>query len=139
MPETIRVNVSQVQALKQKFRDAGDKGMVRAMNKSLRKGGDIVAQAGRANASWSSRIPGTIKTSVGAKTVKVSAGGAGAPHAYYYEGNGHGGSFRHPVYGHRKVWVTQQCRPFLVPALEANADRVAREIEDAVNEVTDSI
>jgi hypothetical protein len=139
MPDTIRVDVSEVRAVLQKFRNAGSKGMVTALNKGLRKGGDIVANAGRANAAWSSRIPGTIKTNVSPKTVRVSAGGAGAPHAYYYEGSGHGGSFRHPVYGHRKVWVSQQCRPFLTPALEQNTDRVAHEIETAVNEVLDNL
>lgn len=41
---------------------------------------------------------------------------AGKAHAF--EHSGEPGQFRHPVYGNKKRWVSQEARPFLTPTAE---------------------
>lgn len=101
--------------------------------------GEDVAATAKGNASWSSRIPGTIKakasTSRGSSVaVKVTAGGPSAPHARPFEGIAGNGEFRHPVFGNRDNWVTQGTRPFLMPAMEANRDTLRKAIVTAVED-----
>lgn len=98
--------------------------------------GEIVSAA-KANASWSSRIPGAIGLSVTTTRVGVKANRRKAPHARAYEGTRRAGfgtqkSFRHPVFGNRNVWVSQPTRPFLAPAIRANQDQFFARAEDAI-------
>ncbi len=55
--------------------------------------------------------------------------------ALAFEHEGKPGSFRHPVYGHRSTWVSQQARPWLTPTIEARFDwaytEIGRAVEDA--------
>jgi hypothetical protein len=96
-----------------------------------------VLQEARSRASWSSRIPGATRIAVrftgkaAGASVVVSA--ARAPHGRPYEHLGAAGTFRHPVYG-RDVWVTQRAKPFLFPAAKAKRERVAQEIDRAVEQ-----
>lgn len=104
--------------------------MYRAAKTSLRAVGEKVAVRARANASWSTRIPATVKVrSAGLTSVIVSAGGPAAPEAKPLEHAGASGTFRHPVFGNRNVWVDQQARPFLHPAamedLQGSAEAVS--------------
>lgn len=88
----------------------------------LRAAGDIVAQEAKKNAdevSPDGRISKTIKTRVSGATVSVVMGGPGAPHAAPIEHGGQSGSFRHPVFGNKQVWVEQAAHPMLHPALTA--------------------
>lgn len=111
----------------------------KSMRPALRKAAQpIVAQA-KANASWSTRIPGSIRlaTSFSASNpgVIIRASARIAPHARPYEGaSGRGQSFRHPVFGNREKWVSQPKRPFLFPAVRAGARGVAGEIEHAIDD-----
>lgn len=101
----------------------------------LRKIMEDVGDTARSKASWSSRIPGAIKASVGTKNLGLTVRAADAPHAKAYEGLASGGSrssFRHPVYGNRNVWVTQSTRPFAMPALAEREDEALRRVEDAL-------
>lgn len=103
--------------------------MYRGLQRSLREVGEEVAARARENFSWSSRIPGTVKARVaGVNAVVVSAGGKDAPHAKPIEHAGAEGSFRHPVFGNRDVWVDQEARPSLHPAaidhLQESAEKV---------------
>ena len=96
------------------------------LNKALREIAGAVAQDAKSRASWSSRIPGSIAVSVTGTKVGVKAKRNQAPHASAYEGFKNGrtsGSFRHPVYGNRNVWVQQSTRPFLAPAVAAYEER----------------
>lgn len=84
----------------------------------LRGVAEAVAADARNNASWSRRLPGTIgveKLDIGAS---VYAGGPGFPAAGAFENKGKQGTFRHPVFGNRNVWVAQKARPFLNPAVK---------------------
>ena len=99
---------------------------------SLRAAGMIVADDARGRASFSTRIPGSIRVRTGRGNVRVVAGGPTAPDAAPLENKGQSGNFRHPVWGNREVWVDQPARPFLAPALDAHREEVAQLMEDAV-------
>jgi hypothetical protein len=110
----------------------------KAVRPKLRKAGQLVADDAKQRASWSSRIPGTVRvrTSVRAnrENVKVLAGNASAPHARPYEGlSSQGNTFRHPVYG-RDTWVSQATRPFLFPAAAANEVQAGELISSALTD-----
>ncbi len=83
---------------------------------SLKAAGELVAAAARRNASFSTRIPRTIRTRRRGGAVEVVAGGPKAPGAMPIDNRGVPGLFRHPVFGH-DVWVKQQAQPFMEPAL----------------------
>lgn len=117
-----------------------DREVSKELNRSLR---DVLNQrlvpAARSNASWSSRIPSRIKPMVQAKRVGLRVSSKGAPHARPFEGlqaglRSRGGSFRHPVFGNRSVWVSQAHRPFLAPAVMDNADNVVSAVNDAIGD-----
>lgn len=97
-----------------------------------------VLQEARSRSSWSSRIPGATRIAIrftgkaAGASVVVSA--ARAPHGRPYEHLGSAGTFRHPVYGGRGGWVSQQAKPFLFPAAKAKREAVAREIDKAVEQ-----
>lgn len=110
----------------------------KAVRPKLRKGGQIVQRDAQSNASWSSRIPGTIKVVTSFRTnregVMVRAGGPAAPHARPYEGlSARGNTFRHPVHG-RDWWVAQATRPFLIVAAEAKAGEVTDLVRSALDD-----
>ena len=107
------------------------------LRKRFRAIGQVVLDDARRRASWSSRIPAA--TSLRTSTMASSAGimlrvnAARAPHARPYEGiDSRGGSFRHPVFGNRDVWVAQQHRPFLFPAAQAHRAEVTEAAIEAV-------
>lgn len=113
--------------------------IMRATQRGLREVGQKVAEKAKENASWSSRIPQTIKPRVsGLTAVVVKAGGPSAPHAKPYEHAGAHGTFRHPVFGDRKNWVTEAARPFLHPAafdgLQRHAEELARALGAQIEE-----
>jgi len=113
--------------------------VARGFKAELRKGGNMVAMAARVGSSWSSRIPGSIKVRTSGFSVSVIAGGANAPHAAPYEHDGVPGSFRHPVFGNREVWVPQKARPFLRPAFEAEQPAIVRGVINALDYVFDHL
>jgi hypothetical protein len=107
----------------------------------VKAGAAAVAARAKANAAYSSRIPGAISvrsqlgsdaTGVGA-TVTVSA--AKAPEARVLElGNTNSSStttFRHPVFG-GDTWVSQPMRPFLFPAMAAKRKEIEAGITAAI-------
>lgn len=101
---------------------------------AMKKAGDIVAEDARNRiAPTSQRIASSIKVSATNKGVAVKAGGRNAPHAASLENLGKPGTFRHPVFGNRNVWVSQPAHPYLGPAAEGKMDAVADAFLDAVN------
>lgn len=111
----------------------------RKLRTEIKKAAKPVLADMKRRSSWSSRIPGAtrIKVGFGARTAGVSivTRAAKAPHARPYEHDGQPGDFRHPVYGNRKVWVSQRARPFFAPAVRAQSGRVADEIRGVVSKV----
>lgn len=114
----------------------------RTVQKALRAAGEEMAEDARERASWSTRIPGTIKVSAsGIDSIVLKAGGgknSTAPHAAAYEHAGAEGTFRHPVHGDPTLtrdewtWVREEARPFLLPAVMENLDGAANLVADTV-------
>lgn len=104
-----------------------------------------IAEAARVNASWSSRIPGSIRagTTGGGMTAVVRAGGKSAPHAAALEHAGRQGTFRHPVFADQSksrgewTWVSQEAHPFLHPAALARLDETVEALGRAVQAAVD--
>lgn len=115
------------------------KDLRRALRPGLRLAGNVVAEDAKRRASWSARIPRATRVSVtfSGRTpgVSVVVNRNRAPHARPFEHGGGEGTFRHPVYGRRGVWVSQVARPFLAPALTAKGDEAAKKIADVVDVV----
>lgn len=103
----------------------------------IRAAAAVVAEDAKGRASFSTRIPETIKVRGTGFGVKIVAGGPAAPDAAPLENRGREGEFRHPVFGNRENWVSQKAHPFLAPALEAHREMVAAEIEAAVFEAVE--
>lgn len=97
----------------------------------LRAGQPILADA-RGRAGWSTRIPAALRLRVGKSRkrpgVQFVVSAARAPHGRLFEF----GPFRHPVFGNREWWVTQEGRPFLMPAIRAGRDEFVRAANRAV-------
>lgn len=105
---------------------------------ALREAAENVKRGAQGNSHWSSRIPAAMRIRVSFAQnrpgVFIVVDKGKAPHARPYEGI-IVGSFRHPVFGDRDVWVTQQTRPYLVPALESNEGETFTLIRSTVDEV----
>lgn len=107
----------------------------RNLNPRLRKVAGRIVSTARGNASWSSRIPGAISVRSGARTgVQIVVSKAQAPHGRLYEFGQDRRGFRHPVFGNTDVWVQQETRPYLVPALRRHGDDVVKEIQAAITD-----
>lgn len=96
------------------------------LRRGIREAAAPMVAAVKANASWSSRIPGAVKAKPAftarraGVTIQVNAGAA--PEARPLENLGKGGMFRHPVYGNRQNWASQAARPFFFSALERSTE-----------------
>lgn len=105
----------------------------------LRTSGAIIGDEAKLRASeFSSSIAATIRVRVAGLTVTVVAGGKNVPIAALEEAGNKGlrttgHSFKHPVFGNRKVWVEQPMHPYLVPAFEHHQEKFEAAVVDAVN------
>jgi hypothetical protein len=133
MPE---VDMSEIRAAYFELRIAGD-GLHLELKDGLRHAGEGAAQAVRAAAAWSTRIPAatSVQVSFAAKSggVRVKVDASRAPEARPINHGGQGGEFRHPVWGHgprnKWHWAPQAARPFFnaagtAPAITAEAQSV---------------
>ena len=105
----------------------------KAYRKSVRAVAEVVKKDAQARASYSKRIPQSMKIRVTAGgNVKIVAGGDAAPDAAAIENKGKG-FVRHKVWGHADRWTDKHSHPaFLAPALDAHREEVASAIEAAV-------
>jgi hypothetical protein len=109
------------------------------LRRNLRSAGETVAAAIRRRASFSQRIPGSVKVQTRLASVAVTAGGKAAPDAAPIENKGKG-HVRHPVFGNRAVWTDKNSPPaFFRPGLAAGGPAAAvagvEALEAAVHEV----
>lgn len=134
--DTLSVDVTGLAQLTRDVNRIGNTALKTEMRAGLRKAGNVVATAAKSNASWSKRIPGSIRVGVTARGVSVHAGGQKAPHAVVFEGRVDGGNRRHPVYAQGErggwTWAEQQAKPFMRSALNDNVDRVAEVVADTL-------
>lgn len=124
---TTTVDVTGLSQLRTALKSAAD-GTDARLRTGLKSAGSIVQRQAQENASWSTKIPGTIKVSVTAKRIVVYSNSG---QAVTWETGG-----RHPVFGDRNLWVKQEAKPFLQPAAEEKASQVATAILDAVAEIS---
>lgn len=119
-----------------------DKTVWRDLRRDLKTAAELVADDARSRAGYSSRIPGTIKTSVTLTGATIKAGGDDAPHAAVLEVGSQKaahGWFRHPVFpsaGEDRsewTWIDQPTRPFLFPAFEAHQAEVLELVGEAID------
>lgn len=113
------------------------------LRKNLKEAGEIVATEARAIASeHSEKIPRSIRVRTSGATVSIVEGGPKAPNAAPFEvGNAGdrrslsvgslGGTFRHPVFGNRQVWVEQPMHPAVRPAIARKLDLMTERVADA--------
>lgn len=122
----------------------GGKKQVAALRKNLKAAADPMAGQVRANASWSSRIPGAVGVRVAftAKRVGVSVfvSRTKAPHARPIENSGEAGTFLHPVFGRTKrrgtryVTAEQPARPFFFNEMAKHMPEVEKAAGAAMDE-----
>jgi hypothetical protein len=111
------------------------------LRKGVKAAAEPIAAAVRSAASWSSRIPGAIrvKPSFGARStgVTITVDSGRAPEARVLEHGGRSGTFRHPVYGNREVWVSQKAQPFFFTTVSSSSavDQAERSILAAMDAV----
>jgi hypothetical protein len=105
------------------LRAASSPALMRAKAARLREAAEIIAEAARGiSATFSKRIPASIKIIGGASGMWITAGGPEgkiAPNAYPFEDG-----VRHPLFG-MNHWYPQPKRPFLEEAVTASADQAA--------------
>jgi len=111
----------------------------RELRPRLRKVGQAALADVKARASWSTRIPKAtrLKVSLAKRDpgLFIEVNRHKAPHARPYENQGKHGTFRHPLFGNRKRWVSQAARPFLYPGARPHFEQVDRDIAAVVDEV----
>jgi len=110
----------------------------RELNKTLKTAGEGILADARSNASWSSRIPGSLSMTVTATRIGIKADRRKAPHARPYEGIAGlfstARSFRHPLFGDKSNWFSEATRPFMAPAVRANETQFMDAAGEAVND-----
>jgi hypothetical protein len=109
----------------------------KTMRPAINRAGRRVLSQMKTNAAWSTRIPGAISmrsATGGTVGVRFRVNADRAPHARPYENDGAPGTFRHPVFGNREVWVAQAARPFFYRAVQDNADAVVEALGDAIEQ-----
>lgn len=105
----------------------------KVLRKEMRAAAEVVAAEARTQASFSTRIPASIKVKGAGATLKVTAGGDAAPDAAPIE-NGGKGFVRHPVFGHRDRWSATNSKPaFLRPALDAHRKEIETSIAESID------
>lgn len=130
----IRVDSPDLRELYQAAK-AADGNLQVLLRRGVKEAAQPIANGVKSAASWSSRIPGATRTkaSFSAKgaSVTVEVDAAAAPEAAPLNHGGRGGTFRHPVFGNRENWVSQQARPFFdqgvtagQPAADSAMDRL---------------
>jgi hypothetical protein len=112
----------------------------REMAKRVKAAASSFVRALQGNYSWSSRIPGAVRTRVGfgprSSGVLVFVDAGAAPHARPLEfGNRGGGINRHPVFGNREAWTNQPTRPTFMRTIAANEPQVVGQVEAAIRDV----
>lgn len=105
----------------------------------LRQAAEVIAARAKVNASWSKRIPRSVRIyqlTAHGHIATIAAGGVRAPQAYTFEAPD--GPVWHPVWGHgpRKDWhwVRQEPRPFLAPAGDEAAEAAVEVFAEMIDD-----
>jgi hypothetical protein len=99
------------------------------LGKRLKEAGVLIAGIARGNASFSTRIPASIRVGGGRSGVVVRAGSVKAPHAYAFELGK-----RHPLFGNRGYWYPTAHIAFLEDAAESGAEAAAQIVAQVIDD-----
>jgi hypothetical protein len=133
----ITIDGSEIRAFADQLRDAPAE-LRTTLRREIRAEGKDVEGDIKANASWSSRIPGAVRTTVGfgarssGVVIRVDAGKA--PHARPLEFGNKPGFNRHPVFTY-DVWVDQPIRPFFFRAVTPAMPRLVGRVQGVIDDV----
>lgn len=109
------------------------------LRRGIKSAAAPMVSAAKDASGFSSRIPGsvTVKASFAARgaAVRLEAGGAKAPEAAPLNARGKHGTFRHPAFGNREVWVNQEARPFWGDSIQAHTN----DAQTAILRVMDTV
>lgn len=136
---SVFIDTSQLKDLGRQLRK-GSPELARQMRTGLREVGQVVAEEAKHRASFSKRIPGSIRVrTTSGFSVSVVAGDGNATDAAPIENKGKG-FVRHPVFGNRDVWTSKGSHPaFLAPAADASQaaieERTAKVISDTLHAI----
>lgn len=116
----------------------GGKKIVAGLRKNLKAAAEPAASQVRANAAFSSRIPGAVGvrpafTAKGGARVSIFVSRKTAPHARPIENTGSPGTFQHYTFG-REPLVTQPARPFFFTELAQHMDDVEKAVLSAMDD-----
>jgi hypothetical protein len=133
---SILIDTKQFSALTRGIRASGPAGRA-AVRGAFRDSAAIVKAEAWRRASFSRRIPASLKARAAGNSFKVSAGGEAAPDAAPIENKGRG-FVRHPIFvpldklpGPPGSWTEKNSHPaFLSPAFEATEEEVIELITD---------
>lgn len=113
-----------------------DKEMAKNLRVRLKGAAQIVADRIKEATSWSSKIPGSVRTISTARSAAVRVGGKRAPNAAPINNRDQSGDFRHPVFG-KGGWATQPAHPFALKSLADTADEVEVEVGRILDQFAD--
>jgi hypothetical protein len=140
----VEFDTKQFSALVRGIRASGPAGK-EAVRTTMRESAEIVKAEAADRASYSKRIPGSLKARATATNFKVSAGGEAAPNAAPIENKGKG-FIRHPVFltydqahsgddAYKGRWTEKNSHPaFLHAALEVKEEEIVELIADRLTE-----
>lgn len=132
--------------LRQLLRDlsAAPRAIQTGTRRAMRSTGQTVFSDAKSNAGWSTKIPDAMRLRVtlagDSPGVELRVDVKAARHARVMEGFS-GLVFRHPVFareGRPQVWVAQNARPYLTPAVVEGADEFRRAAAEAAHEALSS-
>lgn len=132
----IRVDGSEIRAFSEQLRDV-PQDLRKGFRRNIKAASTGLVRDIQANYSWSSRIPGAVKTKVGfgarSAGVTVFVDRKKAPHARPLEFGNRSGANRHPVFG-TDAWVNQPTRPSFLPAVRDNERKAVDAVQDAIDD-----
>lgn len=109
------------------------------MRKGLRTSAGVIAEGAKANASFSERIPASVKVRTSGVTVAVIAGGEKAPNAAPIENRGKG-KVRHPVFGNPDVWTDKNSHDsWFTPAVRDGAIVFRTSMVDVLSDAVEDV
>lgn len=132
MARSYRIDTSDLERLARDFK-AATPAVRREYRKSLKDAGRIVADDARRRIEPVSP-PTAASIKVGTRGVDrvIIRTGKDRRIAALLEGNGHPGSWRHPLFGDREHWYRQRTHPYMHPAWEAKKRAARRRLARAV-------
>jgi hypothetical protein len=120
----VRVQVDGLRELRRDLKQI-DRTLPRKLNAEIKRGAEPMrAEAARLAPKRTGRLAASLKVGTSGSRVRIYSRRSGASVVHW------GG--RHPLFGNRNRWYTQQPNPFITRAVAHQAGRLERDIAHAV-------